>query len=42
MRPDGTDMKQLTTGANDRCHRFSPVWSPDARRIAYTEELVIV
>jgi Tol biopolymer transport system component len=32
MRPDGTDQRRLTFNECDDC---SPVWSPDARRIAF-------
>jgi Tol biopolymer transport system component len=38
VRPDGSDLTQLTTGVHDRiwCGAVTPAWSPDGTRIAYT------
>ena len=37
MRPDGSEVRQLTYGANGEMssHSNFPVWSPDGRDIAY-------
>ncbi|HUV31453.1 MAG TPA: S41 family peptidase [Acidobacteriota bacterium] len=33
---DGAETVQLTTGGD--CHRFDPVWSPDSRRLAFSDK----
>ncbi len=37
MRPNGTGVRQLTTGAPGESSNF-PVWSPDGRQIVYLKQ----
>ena len=35
MRPDGSDLKQLTSTADGRVSALQPIWSPDGRQLLF-------